>query len=509
MTIKYINNLVIILLVVLINTNINAADITVIWKKENTMLTTFQDTSDPMTSIHNDIAENVNKYLVPRKIINIDNLIPSVILKPIMPEKVEKPKIISKIDLKQGKYEPSKEFSKRLEEQTIEYTRKSEFLKENYKDAITKRNELIESLSENFKINVDERNEKILKYQTIIDNDRENIKKEQREKESKLNNILPIFVKNAFKKYLSAPIIVSSEYYVNSNTMEVVLVSSKNNFKQKLEFSIKPGIARKMDKNLEKVNPKVYYHVENSIQDNSINLKLDYIKLEFEGEEYLTAPSRKFRSNNFKTASIVIDNTMEREEGRILDLQINTLALEYQKPNFEKVTYSVTSNNNDILTRLNKLDIKNEDPKKWLFVLGIENYSNGVDSIAYSKKSSQTFAKVAKKLLGVSKQNSFLLIDKNATSGKIKSELRRMLSLIKDDDTLYFYYSGHGIPVAIDNNEPYILPQDIDPSYINFESFYKLNNIYKMLSESKAKKVIAVIDSCFSGATDGVSIFKG
>jgi len=36
-----------------------------------------------------------------------------------------------------------------------------------------------------------------------------------------------------------------------------------------------------------------------------------------------------------------------------------------------------------------------------------------------------------------------------------------------------------------------------------------LKNIYKQLSDSKASKVVAFVDSCFSGATDGVSIIKG
>ena len=58
-------------------------------------------------------------------------------------------------------------------------------------------------------------------------------------------------------------------------------------------------------------------------------------------------------------------------------------------------------------------------------------------------------------------------------------------------------------------NEPYILPIDVEPEFISEAPFFKLQNIYKTLADSKASKVVAFIDSCFSGATDGVSVIKG
>lgn len=79
---------------------------------------------------------------------------------------------------------------------------------------------------------------------------------------------------------------------------------------------------------------------------------------------------------------------------------------------------------------------------------------------------------------------------------------------VKKGDSIYFYYSGHGIPVLPDN-EPYILPKDKIPEMIGRDEFFKLKNIYNMLSESKASKVFAFIDSCFSGSTDGRSTIKG
>ena len=93
--------------------------------------------------------------------------------------------------------------------------------------------------------------------------------------------------------------------------------------------------------------------------------------------------------------------------------------------------------------------------------------------------------------------------------GRIQMKMKKLLRRVKNGDTIYFYYSGHGIPVTSQNNEPYILPIDVEPEFISEAPFFKLKNIYKTLGDSKASKVVAFIDSCFSGATDGVSVIKG
>ena len=112
------------------------------------------------------------------------------------------------------------------------------------------------------------------------------------------------------------------------------------------------------------------------------------------------------------------------------------------------------------------------------------------------------------KRLGIAENNVRTLLDRGATSSQIDYKLKDMLRQVKKGDTIYFYYSGHGIPVPTQNNEPYMLAQDMNPAYLNDERF-KLQTIYKELSNSKASKIIAFIDSCFSGGTDNQSLIKG
>jgi len=119
------------------------------------------------------------------------------------------------------------------------------------------------------------------------------------------------------------------------------------------------------------------------------------------------------------------------------------------------------------------------------------------------------FAKTAQKKLGVAKTNSYVLINNNASQAKIKTSMKKMLRRVKNGDTIYFYYNGHGVPVPNLKNEPFMLASNTEPDFVADESFFALKNIYAKLSDSKADKIVAVVDSCFSGVTDGKAVLKG
>lgn len=178
---------------------------------------------------------------------------------------------------------------------------------------------------------------------------------------------------------------------------------------------------------------------------------------------------------------------------------------------YEKVEENQFSNKNlddNIIIQLKNTKQKEISNKKYLIVIGAENYEY-TDNISYSQHTSKVFTEVAQKTLGISKENTLELTSGNASMGKIKMKMKKLLRKVQKEDTIYFYYSGHGVPIISENNEPYILPIDVEPEYISEDSFFKLKNIYKTLTDSKATKVVVFVDSCFSGATDGVSVIKG
>jgi len=109
--------------------------------------------------------------------------------------------------------------------------------------------------------------------------------------------------------------------------------------------------------------------------------------------------------------------------------------------------------------------------------------------------------------LGIDNKHTYALIEAKATSGAIKDKLQALLARVRKGDSIYFYYSGHGIPSK--NGDAYILPRDKVVDFIDTDAFFKLENIYAMLSDSKAKHNFIFIDACFSGKTDNKLLFKG
>lgn len=102
------------------------------------------------------------------------------------------------------------------------------------------------------------------------------------------------------------------------------------------------------------------------------------------------------------------------------------------------------------------------------------------------------------KFIGVPDENLFILTDDHATKTEMEILLQdKIKKLIKEGDTLYFYYAGHGIP-DIGDQTPYILPSDGDPDNPRMSS-YPLERLYKNLTDLKAKNVYTFIDACFSG----------
>lgn len=157
---------------------------------------------------------------------------------------------------------------------------------------------------------------------------------------------------------------------------------------------------------------------------------------------------------------------------------------------------------------LQKSEAVPKDSHKWLFVIGIEQYEY-TDNIAYAKRTAQMFKKVMQKKLGVPERNCFTLLDDKATQADIKNRFKKLLRRVKNGDTVYFYYNGHGVPVPQLKNEPFMLASNSEPDFIADEKFFSLQNIYNELSKSKASKVVAFVDSCFSGVTDGKAVLKG
>lgn len=103
------------------------------------------------------------------------------------------------------------------------------------------------------------------------------------------------------------------------------------------------------------------------------------------------------------------------------------------------------------------------------------------------------------KALGIPERNIEFLADDRATLSDIRKVIETKLpNMVKASSRVIVYYAGHGAPGAT-KGESYLVPYDGDPSFLA-DTAYPLSRLYDRISRLKAKEVLVILDSCFSGA---------
>jgi hypothetical protein len=95
-------------------------------------------------------------------------------------------------------------------------------------------------------------------------------------------------------------------------------------------------------------------------------------------------------------------------------------------------------------------------------------------------------------------------ISNNKLIGKVGADQMRKTmieffrsSTVKPDDTLLFYYSGHGL---IDEfGDAYLAPFEIEPSAPDKEGIL-FDELTRLMNKSNSTKIVTILDCCYSGA---------
>ena len=135
------------------------------------------------------------------------------------------------------------------------------------------------------------------------------------------------------------------------------------------------------------------------------------------------------------------------------------------------------------------------DNNKWALIIGIEKYKKTV-SVPYAERDAGLMKNYLTNFLGVPKENIITLLSDGATKAEIEVMIKDKLKrLMRERDTLYVYYSGHGIPA---DESPYLLPYDGDAESPKITA-YPVEDLYKDLEQLPAREVFVFMDTCFSG----------
>ncbi|GEM_PF-1194514 len=259
---------------------------------------------------------------------------------------------------------------------------------------------------------------------------------------------------------------------------------------QKVAIAVPRDQARAMYADRDHLKPVAVFDYDGK------SVSLSRIEVPYAKQTYIA----KFADYNIDTTRVAVNI-----QNSPLDIATPTTAISVEEGTMATLDTSRLRSFDDLDILLAKAPKAKVDSRKWLVVIGIESYV-ATASILYAKRSAQMFAQTAQKALGVPTSNSYVLIDGDATAQRIKTTLLKLERSVKKGDTVYFYYNGHGIPVPKRDNAPFMLATDMEPSYVAQEEFFALERIYKALTDTQASKVIAVVDSCFSGGSDGKSI---
>ena len=157
----------------------------------------------------------------------------------------------------------------------------------------------------------------------------------------------------------------------------------------------------------------------------------------------------------------------------------------------------------------------------YILSIGVDDYSQGIPSLRYSGNDARAFVDAVASLQRDRKVRAVTLLDAEATRDNILCGLRRLRSDARDtpscsveqlnqlaptsiEDTLYIYFSGHGVSRA----EGFaILPHDA--SYLSHNSSSNDPPLQNIISDTDlrralepiwAKQQVLVLDACSAGS---------
>jgi uncharacterized caspase-like protein len=163
-------------------------------------------------------------------------------------------------------------------------------------------------------------------------------------------------------------------------------------------------------------------------------------------------------------------------------------------------------------------DISNIKPisNAYGVVIGIGEYQDsGIPALKYARDDAEEIYNILTnpEYGNFPKENVKLLIDKEATLTNIKSAMGTFLRRnAGEDDMVCIYFAGHGSPEldsskADDNLEKFLVPYDAKKDDL-FATGFSMDDFKKIFGMIESKKVIFLIDSCYSGQAGGRTFSK-
>ena len=139
-----------------------------------------------------------------------------------------------------------------------------------------------------------------------------------------------------------------------------------------------------------------------------------------------------------------------------------------------------------------------ENENKIAIVIAIEHYikppsGHSLPQVQHAIDDALLMKKVFIENMGIDPSNIYEYTNEQATKTTLENEIPYYLGNLREDDTLYFYYAGHG---CFSNGANRITAYDSNSFNISVTTISLDNLIFKPLLKSLCKKSLIFLDSC-------------
>lgn len=132
----------------------------------------------------------------------------------------------------------------------------------------------------------------------------------------------------------------------------------------------------------------------------------------------------------------------------------------------------------------------------YLLAIAINDYLH-CPKLNNAVKDIEDFEALMIEKFGFEKKNTKLIRNDEATHQNILNEFKRLINVVKPDDSVIIYFSGHG-ELDIDFDEGYWVPFEAERNKIN--QYLPNSTIQKVLPKINSFHTFLIIDSCYSGS---------
>jgi hypothetical protein len=147
--------------------------------------------------------------------------------------------------------------------------------------------------------------------------------------------------------------------------------------------------------------------------------------------------------------------------------------------------------------------------QQWAVVIGVSEYQDSdVPRLRYAHEDAIAFYKHLTSPLqeggaGIPRANAKLLVNGEATATKVRSALTDFLKMPTEDDIVYVYYAGHGVPDPDRPEVLFFLAYDTDRRLLGSTAIPMKELQTSLQMYVRARTVLVFVDACHgSGVTD-------